>query len=165
MAQEAALVAQRCMEAQGSGVVNLSKCGLMAVPDALYLFLKNSNVTKVDLSENQLKRIPSKLANAFPQIEELNLSNNMEVCSLPDEFSNCQNLFVLNLAGNTFAQLPSFISSLQSLQVLDLSNNVLETLSDSDITSLASIKSVRLEQNSLSDDIKVKLKEYSNFVV
>ena len=165
MAREAAIVAQRCMDAQETGVVNLSNCGLMSVPDALYLFLKNSSVTKVDLSHNQLKKIPAKLANAFSQIKELNASNNSEISSLPDEFSYCQNLSIINLSGNKFMQLPSIINTFQSLQVLDFSGNLLENLSDSEINFLSSINSVNLMQNKFTDDLKSRLQIYPNFTL
>lgn len=160
MVREAALVAQRCMEAQESGIVNLSECGLMAVPDALFLFLKNCEVKSVNLSGNQLTKIPSKLAKAFPHVEELNISFNSGINTLPKEFSSCEKLSILNASGNKFAELSTI--AFKSLKSLNLSKNNLENVTDTDLDVICHIEEVDLTQNQLSDESKAKLSSISN---
>ena len=163
MVKEAALVAQRCMEAQETGFVNLSNCGLMSVPDALYLFLKNSAVHKIDLSNNQLKRIPSKLASAFPDVKELNVSNNSELSGIPNEFLMCPLLSVVDISGNKFTKLP--LLSNQSLKVLNISDNLLETISEADVDAVKHIETINVEKNKLSEESINLLKNRSNFIL
>lgn len=47
---------------------DLSKCGLLKIPDAAYLMLKETVVAKCDLSGNLIKRIPSKFFTKFPSL-------------------------------------------------------------------------------------------------
>ena len=163
MVREAAVVAQRCMEAQETGVVELSNCGLMSIPDALYLFLKNTKVSKVNLSSNQLTKVPAKLANAFPHVEEVDLSSNSNITSIPDEFSSCQALKTLNLSGNKIVHVPSM--SFQSLDLLNISNNLIETVTETDIQLLVNVTTVDVTQNKLSDECRSRLRNQSNFIV
>ena len=163
MVREAAVVAQRCMEAQESGFINLSGCGLMTVPDALYLFLKNSQVKSIDLSDNQLTKIPIKLAKAFPHVKELNVANNVGIDSLPIEFGACEELSVVNLSGNKFSALPSI--AFRSLKSLNLSNNLLENITEADLAAIGHVEEINLTENKLSDDCKSKLKSISNILL
>jgi len=57
------------------------------------------NIIKLDLSNNKIKKIPSKISEL--KIAILDLSNN-RISSLPDEVGKIQNLVMLNLYGNNF---------------------------------------------------------------
>ena len=61
MAEESALVAKRCQEAKETLKLSLEGCGLRKFPDAVFFLLGDVQLTSVNLSGNQLKRLPSKL--------------------------------------------------------------------------------------------------------
>jgi len=67
-ANEAAEVARRCQEATVSKELLLGQCGLRKFPDAIFFMLKSINVAKVDLSHNQLVRIPAKFGLIFSSV-------------------------------------------------------------------------------------------------
>ena len=48
--------------------VDLSSCDLTQVPDAAYFMLKSVTVETCDLSNNLIKRIPSKFTTKFPSL-------------------------------------------------------------------------------------------------
>ena len=68
MAEEAALVARRCQEATETCKLSLRGCGLRKFPDAVFFLLRDVRVESVDLSGNQLKQIPAKLAGKLSTI-------------------------------------------------------------------------------------------------
>lgn len=62
MAEESALIAKRCQEARETRKLSLEGCGLRKFPDAVFFLMKGVQLESVNLSGNQLKKIPSKLA-------------------------------------------------------------------------------------------------------
>ena len=68
MAEESALVARRCQEAKETRRLALNGCGLRKFPDAVFFLLKDVPLESVNLSSNQLKRIPTKLPEKFAAI-------------------------------------------------------------------------------------------------
>lgn len=68
MAEGSARVAQRCEEAKSSLELVLDHCGLWKFPDAIFLLMKDVELAKVNLSHNQLKKIPAKFGLKFANI-------------------------------------------------------------------------------------------------
>ena len=68
MAEEAATVARCCQEAMETRRLSLGGCGLRKFPDAVFFLLRDVQVESVDLSRNQLKHIPAKLAEKFSTV-------------------------------------------------------------------------------------------------
>ena len=68
MAEESALVARRCQEATETCKLSLRECGLRKFPDAVFFLLREVQLESVDLSRNQLKQIPAKLADKFSAV-------------------------------------------------------------------------------------------------
>ena len=48
--------------------VDLSSCDLTQIPDATYFMLKNVTIETCDLSNNLIKRIPSKFCTKLPSL-------------------------------------------------------------------------------------------------
>lgn len=65
MAEEVSRVAQRCEEAKQSLVLDLSHCELMSLPEAVFFILKDIQLREVNLSHNQLKKLPKKFSSRF----------------------------------------------------------------------------------------------------
>nr|XP_009862508.1 protein phosphatase 1 regulatory subunit SDS22 homolog [Ciona intestinalis] len=160
MAEEAAAVASRCQEAQETGVLNLSACGLMEVPTtALYLFLKDVEVTKIDLSDNQLKRIPPKLLSTFPKVQTLIVKNNL-LTSLPKQLVDLQCLTKIDISMNKLTAIPTLPSS--SVYV-DLSKNEITEIGEEEIEIISNSKEFILVGNQLDNPSKTKI-EHQNHV-
>ncbi|EEB17631.1 leucine-rich repeat-containing protein, putative [Pediculus humanus corporis] len=84
-----------------------------------------------DLSDCNLKRIPSNifsLCKVFRK-DALYLQNNLLSSFAPGgSLENLNNLKILNISSNQFAELPNEINELKSLEILDISNNRLKRL-------------------------------------
>jgi len=92
MAQEAAKVARACTDASETNILNLSNCSLKQIPMAVYLMTKSSaeTITKVDLSNNELKTIPDKIFSHFHAASEIDLSGNGQISEASKEkILNC----------------------------------------------------------------------------
>lgn len=83
------------------------------------------HVRHLDLSNNQLKSLPSNLSQHLPRLQTLNLQEN-QLTSLPSDMRAwSKSLSVLKLDRNSFVQLPSSISHLTSLRQLSVARNPL----------------------------------------
>lgn len=80
MAEEAARIALRCEEGKSLKDLLLDHCGLRKFPDAVFFLMKGFDLTKVNLSHNQLKKIPTKLGSKFSLIT----SKLLDVCFIQD---------------------------------------------------------------------------------
>ena len=58
----------RCQEARETRRLSLNGCGLRKFPDAAFFLMRDVQLESVNLSGNQLKRIPAKLAEKFTTI-------------------------------------------------------------------------------------------------
>ncbi|KAK2179223.1 hypothetical protein NP493_504g02004 [Ridgeia piscesae] len=122
MAAEAALVARRCLDTTETGELNLSHCKLTQIPDAVFILVRSVEVTRCDLSHNVITRIPPKLGQQFPQLTELNVSNN-NLSDLPAELDVMTSLVTLNMAANSFKILPEVLRRMSTLRNLHAANN------------------------------------------
>ncbi|XP_071952295.1 leucine-rich repeat-containing protein 20-like [Antedon mediterranea] len=151
MASEVAAVVNRCESGKESQSLDLSECGLMSVPDAIFHLMRETTILKCDLSRNQLKKLPAKVATKFKDIVEFNASNN-QLSTLRDEFGQLKSLTHLNLSTNNIEMVPEAIYNMPSLIHLDLCNNNICEFITSKLLEMKSLKIVNLENNPLTSD-------------
>ncbi|XP_009862508.2 podocan-like [Ciona intestinalis] len=162
MAEEAAAVASRCQEAQETGVLNLSGCALVEVPTtALYLFLKDVEVTKIDLSDNQLKRIPPKLLSTFSKVQTLIVKNNM-LASLPKQLVDLHCLTKIDISMNKLTAIPALPSS---AVYVDLSKNAITEIREEEIEIISNSREFILVGNQLDNPSKTKIGHLNHVLV
>jgi hypothetical protein len=85
-----------------------------------------NNVTYLNLSSNQLSRVPPVICH-LAQLRVLDLSHN-RLSELPQELIGNVQLEVLNISYNRFIQVSSVIPSLTHLHSLNISNNQIGVL-------------------------------------
>ncbi|XP_060071493.1 leucine-rich repeat-containing protein 20-like [Ylistrum balloti] len=163
MAAEAALVANRLREAQESNVIDLTNCGLMKVPDAIYIFLKHTPVLSCSFSKNQLKRIPPRFPVTFKTVQELNMSDN-KLSELPEEMSELIDLKTMDISRNQFTSLPDFVYQYSNLLQLKLHSNQISDIDTEKLVQMSSLQEVDFRGNPLSAEVVCRLQE-SNITV
>ncbi|XP_051154072.1 leucine-rich repeat-containing protein 40 isoform X2 [Leptopilina boulardi] len=122
MANAVTKIILRCQEAQENESLDLSECQLMQVPDAVYHLMRHTELKRCDLSGNVITKIPPKFAVKFSLITELNLSHN-QMSKLPEELAELQALERLDISHNTFIALPSVACRMSQLKRLLANNN------------------------------------------
>ena len=116
--------------------------------------LLRSNITKLDLSDNELSLLPSTIGN-LTSLEELFLWDN-QLKELPSSIGNLTSLTRLESVGNQLRELPSTIGNLTSLTHLKVSFNQLSEL-PSTIGNLTSLTRLELNHNQLSSEQKQQI--------
>lgn len=150
-------VVRRCDDAKENNMLDLSECQLMQVPDAVYHLMRHTELKTCDLSGNVIKKIPAKFALKFSLITELNLSHN-QMSKLPDELADLKSLQHLDISHNSFIVLPQVCFKMPKLKQLKANNNeIIEIDTDQMIVS-DSIESVDLRNNPLTRVCHRKLK-------
>ncbi|XP_072935161.1 leucine-rich repeat-containing protein 20 isoform X1 [Epargyreus clarus] len=139
-------VVGRCEDAQENSQLDLSECQLMQVPDAVYHLMRHTELKSCDLSGNVITKIPPKFAVKFSLITDLNLSNN-QMARLPDELCTLACLQRLDISHNTFVALPHIAFQCPSLHTLLAHHN---QIIEVDVDRLA--RSRALEYVDLSDN-------------
>ncbi|KAL6441231.1 hypothetical protein ACFW04_003481 [Cataglyphis niger] len=122
MANAVTRVILRCEEAQENENLDLSECQLMQIPDAVYHLMRHTELKTCDLSGNVITKIPAKFAVKFSLITELNLSHN-QMSKLPEELAELQALERLDISHNTFIALPPVAWRIPQLKRLFANNN------------------------------------------
>jgi leucine-rich repeat protein SHOC2 len=102
---------------------------------------------KLDLRQNQLRRLPASIGDLTTLIE-LDLKAN-ELVSLPQSIGNLVNLNRIALHCNQLTTLPESIGNLCDLTYLNLEENQLTSLPES-IGNLSSLTSLSLDNNQIS---------------
>lgn len=105
-------------------ITDLSECQLIQVPDAVYHLMRHTELKSCDLSSNVITKIPPKFAVKFSLITTLNLSNNQMV-KLPDELADLASLQVLDISQNYFINLPPVVFKMPKLRQLKASDNAI----------------------------------------
>ncbi|XP_060071463.1 leucine-rich repeat-containing protein 20-like [Ylistrum balloti] len=157
-AAEVAEVARRLQEAKESCILDLSGCGLMKIPDAIYMVLRGTTIRTSNLSRNQLQKVPPKLPANFKLLQELNLSQNF-LSELPGEMSLMSELTALDLSMNRLREIPPVIYQFGNLQVLRITRNAIVEIDMDRLSQMSSLQEVDLRGNPLSPEVKSNLLE------
>ncbi|XP_037957914.1 leucine-rich repeat-containing protein 20-like [Teleopsis dalmanni] len=148
MAHAVVKVVERCENAQENNTLDLSECQLMHIPDAVYHLMRNTELKTCDLSCNVIKKIPPKFALKFNLITDLNLSHN-QLSRIPDELADLNSLARLNISHNSFIVLPPVVFKMPKLRELDASNNAIIEIDTDEMVTSDCLELVDLKQNPL----------------
>ncbi|CAD5218524.1 unnamed protein product [Bursaphelenchus okinawaensis] len=144
-------VMARCEAAKSSGFLDLQDCNLMYITDAIYLVLKEYEITKCSLKGNDLKKFPKKMVIRLPELEVLNLEGN-KIDEIADEIVGWKDTMKgINLAKNQIKTVPDTFLELHNLVLLDLSGNGIEDIdAEKFFKAFPNLKQVNLHDNPLS---------------
>ncbi|XP_047459292.1 leucine-rich repeat-containing protein 18 [Mugil cephalus] len=139
------------MTPDGRHRLTLSNMGITIFPKCL---LKLTNIDELDLSRNQIQKLPDNIGN-FQSLRWLDLHSN-KIESVPESIGNLVGLTHLNLSNNrlTSMGLPSTLGSLTSLKTLNLGMNQLDALPHT----MATLHS--LQELGLFDNLFITLPEF-----
>ncbi|CAL1543180.1 unnamed protein product [Lymnaea stagnalis] len=154
--RDVARVVNRCNQAKDDKRLDLSRCDLTRIPDAIFLLLRNIELKYCSLSQNLIKRIPSKFGTKFPTLTELILSSN-HISSLPDELRLMEGLTTLDISHNDFAALPQVVYKLDNLKIIKAEKNKIKELDVQQLKRLSSISEVNMQDNPLTPDMYTQL--------
>lgn len=121
-------------------------------------------VTKLIISKNIVRELPSASFQYFQQLESLDLSRNLISTLNSDAFTGLENTLIsLDLSQNRISNLVGPPLTLMNLEVLDLSDNQLTDLARNTFTLLPELQSLNLSSNPhLSNMPVVLLHKLSN---
>ncbi|XP_023031390.1 leucine-rich repeat-containing protein 20 isoform X1 [Drosophila willistoni] len=152
-------VVRRCEDAKENNKLDLSQCELMQIPDAVYHLMRNTELQTCNLSGNVLKKVSPKFALKFSAITDLNLSHN-QLTRLPDEFAILTELARLNISNNSFIVLPQVVFKLPNLTTLDAQNNAILEIDTEEAITSNQLALVDLRNNPLSRNCRRKLQDF-----
>ena len=90
------------------------------------IFIPSPNISKLDLSNQNLTQIPSEIF-ALKNLKSINLSNN-NISTIPPDIVNLKRLEKLDVSNNKISNFYAKICRLPKLQVLNLNNNSIKTI-------------------------------------
>ncbi|KMZ73773.1 Leucine rich repeat protein [Zostera marina] len=111
--------------------------------------LNLSLITKLDLSNNNLKTIPESLTARLLNLLELDVHSN-QLTSLPNSIGCLSKLQVLNVSANLLKILPKSVDDCKCLEELNANFNRLETISKTMGYELSNLQKLSLNSNKLS---------------
>lgn len=153
-------VVGRCEDAQENSQLDLSECQLMQVPDAVYHLMRHTELKSCDLSGNVITKIPPKFAVKFSLITDLNLSNN-QMARLPDELCTLACLQRLDISHNTFVALPHIAFQCPSLHTLLAHHNQIIEVDVDRLARSRALEYVDLSDNPIPPRMHQELKQLS----
>ncbi|KYO21935.1 hypothetical protein Y1Q_0000589 [Alligator mississippiensis] len=131
----------------GDGGVDCSGRGLPAVPDGLSAFTH-----ALDISMNNITKLPEDAFKNFPYLEELRLAGNDLSFIHPKALSGLKELKVLTLQNNQLKTVPNeAIRGLSGLQSLRLDANHITTVPEDSFEGLVQLRHLWLDDNSLTE--------------
>lgn len=142
-------VVGRCNEAQENNNLDLSECQLMQVPDAVYHLMRHTALKGCNLSSNVITKIPPKFAVKFSLITDLNLSHN-QMSKLPEELADLAELERLDISHNAYIALPHVVYKMPKLSHLQAQNNHIVDVEVERLQEAPSLQEVDLRENPLS---------------
>ncbi|XP_044761727.1 leucine-rich repeat-containing protein 57 [Coccinella septempunctata] len=154
-------VVGRCNEAKEHSNLDLSRCELMQVPDAVYHLMRHTELKSCDLSDNVITKIPPKFVDKFSLIKRLNLSHN-QMAKLPEEIADLGSLSRLDISHNSFISLPNSIFKIPNLKELNASNNHITDVEVQCLQAAPSLETVDLSNNPLTRNCHNELERCSN---
>ncbi|XP_051150523.1 plant intracellular Ras-group-related LRR protein 6-like isoform X1 [Andrographis paniculata] len=126
-------------------IVDLSGMSLDTLPNPPFHL---ANICKLDLSNNNLQKIPESLTARLLNVMVLDVRSNQLRC-LPNSIGCLTKLKILNVSGNLIHSLPTTIGSCTSLEELNANFNQLRQLPDSIGFDLQSLKKLSVNSNKL----------------
>merc|ERR1719347_75960 len=144
-------VIHRCKAAQDDIELNLSLCSLLKVPDAVLSLVESLPIKELDLSDNFLTRVPTKLHVSLPSLTHLNLSSN-NLSSLGTELRLCYNLNTLDLSRNSFFKFPREVLGLPEVKRVHLDENFIDEVELFLINGLKKLDVLDLQGNPLKTE-------------
>ncbi|KAM4617927.1 leucine-rich repeat-containing G-protein coupled receptor 4 [Discoglossus pictus] len=131
----------------GDGAVDCSGRGLVSVPEGVSGFTHS-----LDISMNNITRLPEGALKGFPYLEELRLAGNDLSFIHPMALSGLRELRVLTLQNNQLKTVPSdALKSLGNLQSLRLDANHIVSVPDDSFEGLVQLRHLWLDDNSLTE--------------
>ncbi|XP_012345876.1 lutropin-choriogonadotropic hormone receptor isoform X2 [Apis florea] len=109
------------------------------------------NLTKLDLTSNNITDIPARAFNRIFNLEVLLLRRNRLHTITDDAFTNLTSLRVLELDDNYLTKIPTAIVKLSGLEDLSLSNNRIETLEEHVFRRVTNLLSLDLRGNPIKE--------------
>ena len=106
--------------------------------------IKNINISKLDLSNQNLKEIPKEIF-ALKNLKKLILRNN-QIKIIPSDIERLKRLETLDLSGNNISNFYAKICSLTNLKILNLNNNKIKSL-PIQIANLQNLLSLHISNN------------------
>jgi len=167
MAHAVQKVVERCEAAEeNGGLMDLSDCQLIQVPDAIYMMMRVRDIqlTACNLSSNVITKIPPKFPTNFNSITDLNLSHN-RMSSLPEEISQCTQLETVDLSYNTFISLPNCLFNLPKINQINAKKNFIAEIEVELLSTCGSLESLNLEENPLTRDCQAKLEKVTKVTI
>jgi len=142
----------RCEQAkENGGKMDLSDCQLIQVPDAIYLMMRDTQLTSCNLSSNVITKIPPKFPTKFNFITDLNLSYN-KMSTLPEEISTCEQMETVDISHNSFILLPDCLLNLPKIIKINARKNFIADVEVELISTCETLENLNLEENPLSRD-------------
>ena len=144
-------VVNKVDEAKESGVLDLSQCSLIQVPEAVYFILRAAEIQKCNLSNNLITKItPQFGGSCFLQLTSLDVSTN-RLSTLPRELAACTRLASVDISTNNFVEIPSVLLEMQSITHINAKSNFIAEVNDEDLENSGSLEEVNLEDNPLTN--------------
>ncbi|XP_048340330.1 leucine-rich repeat-containing G-protein coupled receptor 4 [Sphaerodactylus townsendi] len=129
------------------GGVDCAGRGLTAVPEGLSVFTHS-----LDISMNNITRLPEDAFKNFPYLEELRLAGNDLAFIHPKALSGLKELKVLTLQNNQLKTVPNeAIRGLSGLQSLRLDANHITVVPEDSFEGLVQLRHLWLDDNSLTE--------------
>lgn len=133
--------------------IDVSRQNLKKLPKKLYKLI---NLVSINLLGNQFTEFPSVL-NELKTLDEISLSTN-KLTKVSSEIGQLKNLRILIMNNNQLTSLPKEIGELTNLLYLEIGNNKLTNLPE-EIKYLTSLQELHIERNKLSEAEKIKIKK------
>lgn len=112
------------------------------------LLIPSKNISKLDLSNQNLKSIPKEVF-ALKNLKTLDLSNN-NISIIPSDIIKLKRLEILDASNNKISNFYAKICALSKLRVLNLNNNSIKTI-PKQIIGLSRLKVFSIANNKLND--------------
>lgn len=125
--------------------LDLSNSNLKNIPIEVF---KLKNLRSLDLSNNLIKEIPKEISD-LKMLEVLDISNN-KISNFFAKLCELNKLRILNLNNNQITSVPKQIFKLQRLRKIFLANNKIKTLPD-EFAKLNNLVSVSLSKNPITE--------------
>lgn len=132
----------------GEKEIDLSGKNLTSFPKDI---LSQTQATKLVLSNNKLKTLPSEIGQ-LANLEELYLDHNLLEGSLPGEIRKMSNLKILDVQNNNMTGIPAEIGQLRNLSTLNYSYNSLDTYPNEIGNLKNNLKTLNISDNKYSQD-------------